>query len=236
MKLFVTDYDNTLYINDDEIKETIKDLKKLKKRDTIIMISTGRALPSIKREITRNNIPFDYVSCADGSIIYDHNFNLVKAYHMNKDIISELDYLKRDLNYEEIQISYLDGYSNLLDLTKTITSLNFVIHIDNYDQNIINKINYLKEKYPEYNYVSYLHDFIYFVCIKKKNVSKAKSISYLSRKLKIKKKDIYVIGDADNDIEMIQEFHGVTLENGTDRIKAASSKIYNKISDYINEI
>ena len=51
MKLFVTDYDNTLYVNDDEIKEAIKDLERIRKKDYKVVKSTGRTIPSIKNGI-----------------------------------------------------------------------------------------------------------------------------------------------------------------------------------------
>ena len=62
------------------------------------------------------------------------------------------------------------------------------------------------------------------------------SIKYLAKLLKIKKKDIYVIGDSDNDYEMIYDFHGSCVINSSDKIKEISKDIYNKISDYIQII
>ncbi len=237
MKLFVTDYDNTLYIDDIEIKKTNKDLKKLQERDTKVVIATGRSLPSIKEEVEKHNIPFDYLSCADGSLIYDNNYNLVKEYKMNNEIIDLLmNYLVKDTILEKIQVSYTHGYENYIDLTKTISSFNLVVHKDNYTKVLDKKYQYLKEKYPNYSFLSYLHDPIYYLCIKKKGVSKSKSIDYLKKKLKIKMKDIHVIGDADNDYEMIKDYHGSCVSNATDNIKAISKNVYNKISDYINII
>ena len=242
MKLFVTDYDNTLYVNDEEIIETIKELNELKKRNVKIMISTGRSLPSIRSEIKKHHIPFDYLSCADGSIIYDQDYNLLKIYPISQKIIKEIKNLTKNINYEELQISYIDGYSNILDLTKQISSINIVVHHKNYTKQLEDKFNNLKINYPNYNYVIYSHYFnninsyLYYMCIKKNKVNKAMSIKYIANKLKISKKDIYVIGDSDNDIEMIKEYNGVCVSNATDLIKNNSQKIYNKISDYIKEI
>ena len=67
MKLFVTDYDNTLYIDEESMKLNIQKLNELKKQDYIIVISTGRSISSIKEKILEYNIPFDYINCADGS-------------------------------------------------------------------------------------------------------------------------------------------------------------------------
>ena len=78
MKLFVTDYDNTLYFDEESMKLNIEKLNALKEKDYIILISTGRSIPSIKEKIKKYDIPFDYVNCADGSLLYDKNFHLIK--------------------------------------------------------------------------------------------------------------------------------------------------------------
>ncbi len=57
MKLLVMDYDGTLFINEDDLKVNISYLKKWKKQNNLIMISTGRSYPSIKNQIDINHIP-----------------------------------------------------------------------------------------------------------------------------------------------------------------------------------
>ena len=91
MKLFVTDYDDTLYTNDVSIKENIKKINELRKNDFIIMIATGRSLPSIKNEVKEKKIPYDYLSCADGSIIYDTADKIVYASYVDREIIKTFE-------------------------------------------------------------------------------------------------------------------------------------------------
>ena len=242
MKLFVTDYDNTLYINDEELKETIKELDRIREKNIKVVISTGRSIRSIKNEVIKHNIPFDYLSCADGSLIYDNNYNLLQGHHMKKDIINELPDLLKNITYEEVQYSYDTGYENYLDLSKDISSVNLVILENCYTKELKKKWEDLKKKYPGYNYLNYKHYFsvkqtyIYYLCIKNKDVSKSKGIEFLSKYLNINDKDIYVIGDSDNDYEMIRDYHGVCVSNATDKIKEVSTKVYEKISDYIKEL
>ena len=242
MKLFVTDYDNTLYINDEEIKDAIKEIKRIRKKDIKFVISTGRSIPSIKKEILKHNIPFDYLSCADGSLIYDNNYNLLEEHHMDKDIIREIPNLIKNITYEEIQYSYDTGYENYLDLSKNISSINLVIFENCYTKELEKKWNNLKKKFSNYNYLVYKHfysvtnSYIYYMCIKNKDVSKSKGIEFLANYLNISKEDIYVIGDSDNDYEMIKDYHGVCVVNSTDKIKSVSNKVYEKISDYIKEL
>ena len=98
MKMFVTDYDETLYLNDVDIKKNIKKLKELQKNNYIIVISTGRSYPSIKNQINNFKIPYDYVSCADGSIVYDNNENIIHLSIMNKEIIPIIQNFYKKVN------------------------------------------------------------------------------------------------------------------------------------------
>lgn len=236
MKLFVTDYDNTLFIDDVSILENIKMIKELQKNNFYVVISTGRSLPSIKEKIREYNIPFDYLTCADGSIIYDKNYEIIKFYEIKKDIINEIINYKNQITHEEIQISYENGYSNLLDLSKKISGINIVIHNSTITDKTNSLFNDLKTKFPSYNYLVYNHEPYSFYCIKQKNVSKAKGIEFLSEYLNIKRENIYVIGDSDNDLEMLIEYNGVCVKNSTEEVLKACKKSYNQVYDFINEI
>ena len=80
MKLFVTDYDGTLYTEESSMKKNISALKKLQKNEFLVIISTGRSYISIKNQIETYNIPYDYVTCADGSITYDKSGKIINIY------------------------------------------------------------------------------------------------------------------------------------------------------------
>ena len=236
MKLFVTDYDNTLFINEESLKENIKKLKELQQNNYYVVISTGRSLPSIKEKIQNYNIPFDYLTCADGSIIYDKNYQLIKFYEIKKDIINEIINFKNNVLYEEMQIAYKNGYSNILDSNKEIAGINIVIHNNNINNKTLNLFNKLKEKYPNYNYLIYNHIPYSYFCVKQKDVSKAMGIKFLKNYLKINDNDIFVIGDSDNDLEMLKEFNGVCVANSTDNVLKLCKRKYNNVSDYINQL
>ena len=161
---------------------------------------------------------------------------------MEKDIIKEIPNLIKNVTYEEIQYSYDTGYENYLDLTRNISSINLVIFEKYLTKELRDKWEDLKKRFPNYNYLNYKNfysvtqSYIYYLCIKNKDVSKSKGIEFLANYLNIDKDDIYVIGDSDNDYEMIYDYHGVCVENATDSIKKISKHIYKKISDYLKEL
>ena len=106
MKLFVTDYDGTLYINDTNFDINKSKLRELHNLGIIIVISTGRSYESIKKQIIEHNIYYDYIHCADGSIIYDKNDNLINFCEMEHEVVNEILSLSKKAKINEIQIIY----------------------------------------------------------------------------------------------------------------------------------
>lgn len=237
MKLFITDYDGTLYIDDSKIKENNKKLKKLQGNDFKIIISTGRSYPSIKNQVDIHNIPYDYLSCADGSIIYDKDGNILKLYCMNADIIKPFQDFYKNLNYEEIQFSYPEGYSNLLhDDNSKLLGINICLSTINYTKEIVNDFLDMSKKYPNYNFLNYMHPNFSYLCIKPRGVTKSSTIKYLMEKLDVINKDVYVIGDSYNDYEMIRDYNGVAMNTSCQEVLDIAKKKYKSVSDYIIDI
>ena len=236
MRLFVTDYDDTLYTGDSSIKNNIKKIKELQKNDFIIMIATGRSYSSIKKQIIEKNIPYDYLSCADGSIIYDKDDKIVYADYMNSEIIEPFEKFYENLNYEEIQFSYPDGYLNFLKETDHLLGINVCLDTRLYNRRIEKQFYKLQKKFPDYNYLAYSHPNYSYLCIKPKGINKSYSISVIQNKFQLNKEDIYVIGDSSNDIEMISDFNGVGMTKSCDEILKIVKDTYNEVSDYIDEI
>ena len=105
--LIVSDYDGTLKIkNQDDV--TIKNIEKLQLLNlkSKLLISTGRLYNSIKNEIEQFNIPFNYISCANGNILFDKNFNVM--YKTNID--SKIDELLKPFYKEILNVELLDEY------------------------------------------------------------------------------------------------------------------------------
>ena len=236
MKLFVTDYDNTLFIDEINLKINKKKLKELHKLGFIINISTGRSFESIKNQVLKYNIYYDYLTCCDGSIIYDNNDKLINFYEMDHYIIDEILKLKDKTKYEEIQLSYPLKYKNEYNRNDKIAGINIVVKEEFLNNDFINEFNNLKRKYPNYGFYIYDHNEYHYFCVKKDNVTKAKGINYLKELLNINEKDIYVIGDSLNDLEMIKKYNGVSIISGCKEIIELSKKSYHHVYEYIDDI
>ena len=199
------------------------------------MISTGRSYPSIKEQINKYHIIYDYVSCGDGSLLYDNKGNIIKYFELNKDIIKDIQTFYQNLNYEEIQFSYQDGYSNILK-ENILLGINIVFSNELLTNDIKKDFLALKKKLHHYDFLIYEQAKYSFLCVKPENISKAFTIDLLCQKLKIKKDDVYVIGDSENDLEMIKKYNGVGMKNAFPKILKVVKKAYNEVSDYIDEI
>lgn len=234
MKLFVTDYDGTLYKDDVSLKENISMLKKLQNNNIKIMISTGRSYPSIKNQVDINNIPYDYLSCADGSILYDHEGKILVMYNMDNTIVKPFQEFYQNLNYEEIQFVYKEGYSNILKNENELLGINVCIKTENYNQDIVNRFLEMNKNFPTHNYLHYMHPNFSYLCIKPKDITKESTIDYLVDNDNFK--NIYVIGDSYNDYEMIKKYNGVCMESSCIDVLEICQKKYLNVSNYIEEL
>lgn len=236
MKLFVTDYDGTLFINDKDIKNNNTMLNKLQKHDFKVIISTGRSYPSIKNQVDIYHIPYDYLSCADGSIIFDKNGNIIKLFLMNQEIIKPFQDFYNKLNYEEIQFVYPEGYSNILKEDSNLLGINICLSTINYTEKIVNDFIKMSKEYFHYNFLNYMHPNYSYLCVKPKGITKSSAIKYLMEMHHIDKNDIYVIGDADNDLEMIRDYEGACMNTSCKEVLKISKKSYKSVHDYIADI
>ena len=236
MKLFVTDYDETLYTTDEEIRENIKKIKKLQENDFLFVIATGRSFPSIKNQTKLFKIPYDYLITSDGSIIYDKDDNIVKMFDIDKESVTLMKNFYGKLNYEEIQFSYKEGYQNIYDEENTLLGINICMSNRIYNEKLEKNFLKLKRKYPKYNFLAYRHTNYSYLCIKPKNVNKSYAINYLKDLYDIKKKEVYVIGDSSNDIEMIHDFKGAAMASSYPDVLRVTKKRFKKVSDYIDSI
>ena len=84
MKLLVSDYDDTLYTSDYSIRLNVEAIKKFRKNGNLFAISTARDFTSIKEEIKKHNIPYDFLSCYNSNAIYDKDDNIIRVKYLIK--------------------------------------------------------------------------------------------------------------------------------------------------------
>lgn len=202
--LIVSDYDGTIK-KDENIEELKKNLKILRSflTDNInIMVSTGRLYKSIRSEVDKFGIPFNYMSCANGNILFDENFQIVFNTNINPKIINDLQPYYSQI----LEIEPLDEYGIITPSNPT----EYLIHLVE-EQEVRKQIVKLLLSSPDVDYCTdgsnryAIHIFALS--------NKIKTIEIVREKLNLSQSEIYTIGDGTNDKEMIKKYNGLIVGN-----------------------
>lgn len=211
--LIVSDYDGTLKKDEnvEELKKNLKILKSFLDDNINIMVSTGRLYKSIRLEADKFEIPFNYMSCANGNILFDEKFQIIYKTNIDSKIINDLQpYYNQILGIEP-----LDEYGIITPNNPT----EYLIHLVE-EQEIRRQIVKLLLSSPDVDYCTEgsnkyaIHIFTLS--------NKTKTIEIVKDKLKLSQSEIYTIGDGINDLDMIKKYNGLIVGNLFDEDKNMS--------------
>lgn len=211
--LIVSDYDGTLKKDEniEELKNNLKILKTFLTDDINIMVSTGRLYKSIRKEADKFGIPFNYMSCANGNILFDENFQIIFKTSINSKTINDLQPYYNQI----LEIEPLNEYGIRTPNNPT----EYLIHLVE-EQEVRRQIVKLLLASPDIDYCTdgsnkyAIHIFTLS--------NKTKTIEIVKDKLKLSQSEIYTIGDGINDIDMIKKYNGLIVGNLFDEDKNLS--------------
>ncbi len=226
--ILASDFDNTLFVKDERIfKENIDAVNRFREKKNIFVIITGRGMANIKNELLKYNISYDYLICENGAMIFDSDDNVIKSTYLNKeDVLTIIDMINKN-NYKYILD---DGYNYIENMDVDITKL---VCIFLYRNTVKNPEKTLSEIINSTNTYSYLSD--NNINIVNKSVNKLESLKYLINIIGIKD-NIYTIGDAVNDISMIEYYQGGIMSRHEKELNQLPNKNYDTLKDYIEEL
>ena len=202
--LIVLDYDGTLKKNEnvEELDKNLTILRSFLTDNINIMISTGRLYRSIRLEVDQFEIPFNYMSCANGNVLFDEKFQIIFKTNIDSKIINDLKpYYNKILGIEP-----LDEYGVITPNNPT----EYLIHLVE-EQEVRRQIVKLLLSSPDVDYCTdgsnkyTIHIFALS--------NKIKTIEIVKEKLKLSESEIYTIGDGTNDIDMIKKYNGLIVGN-----------------------
>ncbi len=225
MKILASDFDNTIYFpdNDELTKDNIESIKKFITKGNIFCVITGRNYTDLKVYLNKYNIPYSYLICEDGAKIFNNMDYCIDTTYLDEEMIDEIKSI-----LDEIKCDYYldDGYNKteyLKDVVKIVVNCK-----DQKEKDRIVKI--IKEKVDIHIYASRTH-----VNIINKIVNKKYALNKLIELEDLKAK-IYVIGDNDNDYEMLESFNGGVIKKHHKVLDGLNKKEYNTLGDYIEEL
>ena len=230
MKMLVSDYDQTFYINDNDIEKNKKAVEQFQNKGNIFVIATGRSYLDFKNKLDLYNFNYDYVILNHGATILDKDNNIFANYSIDSNIIKDI---YEDLNIKESINSFnCSELESRVDFNhQNLTKIN-VKYNSREEAMRINKI--INDKYSNY-VVSYFVN-TNSIEIISNQTNKSNAINILIERLGLSKDDIYTIGDGYSDIDMIKDFNGYAIKDSVEELKQVSIKEYESVSDLINDM
>ncbi len=230
-KLLVSDYDGTLKYTKYNLKINIEAVEKFMAEGNIFAISTGRPFNSIKTEIEKYNIPFNYLGCTDGSLLYDSNYNLIKKHEFRDEEVEVIDAKLVGVNAPFIKDFY--NQRDVLQYYSDIFKLNNKDYIRKNFMSLFEENNDFldTECFKFDNYAEWL-------LLRPKGINKTMTAyDIMEFRGDVSKRDVVTIGDGDNDITMINEFNGYTLWTAKESVRTlCKERIVCSVSDLIGNI
>ena len=224
--MIVSDYDETLYKNVYGLKRNIQAIKKFQKDGNIFVLSTARPYHSIKEEIDKYNIPFDYLSCSDGTQIFSSS-KYITSSPIEKEVIDKvLDVLPESLTPV---FSYNIENNNVLEMYYKVDGT--------FKEEQVLKT--LIENLKEYDNIDVFYEYIWddkVIMIKRCDISKSTSASLIANIENISCNRVFTIGDGLNDVPMIKDFNGFAIRGAKEEVLNECLGIYKTVSDLIYNV
>ena len=199
MKILASDFDDTLFVKDKSVLDkNIKAIREFISNGNIFCIITGRNYSFLKKDLSKYNIPYSYLICCDGAKIFNNMDYCIDTYLISEEKINKCIKILEENNCKY----YLDdGYNETFNKNDCIK----VVGVFS-DKKQAEKIVLQLDKLDVYAYISTEH-----INIVDKSVNKLNSLKTLFNLEQLDLRDLYVIGNEVNDLEMLKYFDGAEV-------------------------
>ena len=226
MRILASDFDNTIYYLDDEEKniKNIEAIKRFVANGNIFCIITGRNYTDLKNLINEYSIPYTYLICEDGAKIFNSVDYCLDTILLDKNDVERIVNVVEENNWDY----YLDdGYSKTYNYSDCVKVVIYCSD-DTKQKEIVKTIN---KEIPVHVYASRSH-----INIINSVVDKEKALKRLFNIEKLDYNSLKVIGDNDNDYEMLKTFDGAVIKEHHQKLDSLQKPEYETLSDYIEEL
>lgn len=227
-KVLISDYDQTFYVNDEDIEVNKKMVQEFRNDGNLFVIATGRSFMDLQKKIKQYNLMYDYTILDHGAIILDEKNNVIFNAYIEPKVIKDI---KEDICLEK-SISYFccSLFESRVEFEhENLTKID-VKYSNKEDAWNINE--YINKKYGEFVNSYFLSSNAIEIISNKTNKSYA--IKYLLEFLGIEdKSNVYTIGDGYSDIDMVKDFDGFRMEDSVPELKECTTKSVKSVSELI---
>ena len=227
MKILGSDFDNTIFFLDDQeqTKRNIDAIRNFIEKGNIFCLITGRSFMDIKNVLIELDLPYNYLVCADGAMIFNKNLECIKLNTLDQEVAIKAIKILKDNGYEP----YIENGYTISDSVIDCIKISAEYCKDKEDAKRVSKI--LNDTLDVYAYASRVH-----VNVNNSKSNKRQAIIDLSNILNISPKEFNVIGDSVNDYEMIETYDGAVVKKYNKVLEKLSPKVYDSVATYIEEL
>lgn len=249
MKIFASDYDGTIKIDNKVSERNLDALKMWKEKGNLFGIVTGRSFESILQEQSVYGYDLDFLICNNGGVIFDQKGELLKSFTIDLEpalqLIDEIrscdcnsfvlnngfQRAKEVVRNDDEDYKY-GKYSSDYSVEKIIMEkkiCQIVISINDNEvgkciaQDINDRYHGIVEAYPNVNCVD----------IVPAGVSKATGLDFIANYFHYVYEDIYTMGDSYNDLPMLTKYQGATLIHTFEDVKKAVKISVEDVAQYL---
>lgn len=246
-KLIAVDMDGTLLNEKKEISNRCQEaIDKLREKGKKIVLATGRPLKGVQRYLEKLNLfdENDYVVAYNGALVQStRNEQIIFDKPLSLDSYKELYEVSRQLDVHihaltDIsvltpknnpftgiessinQIPIIEGPIDDIDSSTMIVKVMFIDEPEKLDAILPSIPQWVKDKYTIVRSAPIFLEFL------DKSVNKGAGVSAIAKQLGIKQDEVICVGDAGNDLAMIQYAGlGVAMGNATEELKSEADYI-----------
>lgn len=230
MKAIFSDFDNTVYFGKDKDYTGLqRAVKAWQDAGNLFVMASGRSGPDLFPSYEVLGIEADGFVCAYGTMLYDKNKKLVSTKSNDNKTLLDFYDIVASYDYNYFAFTSEKGFFRYEDSKARITGLEEMGRLYNgcaglkTEEDADSLTNRIKTEMSDR--LKVVRQSVYFD-FPPAGCGKSEGIYAFARLYGIKTEDIIAVGDWLNDLDMIEEFHGMTVENAHPRIKELASAIY----------
>ncbi|MBQ3307499.1 MAG: HAD family phosphatase [Bacilli bacterium] len=226
MIFVASDFDNTLYLLDDDEQnmKNVKAILKFKFSGNCFCIITGRNFTDVKKLLNEYSVPYDYLICEDGAKIFDKDDFCLETTYLDFKMVQKIVDLLRNRPCSYYLDNGYDKTENIYQCVKVVVECS-----DEKEKKEI--VSYIKSALDVHIYASRYH-----VNIIDSSVNKRVALEKLFQIKNIEESTVSVIGDNDNDYEMIEHFQGSIMRKHHPILDSLHRREFDTLEEYLEEL
>ena len=252
MKIAASDFDGTLYVEGKGVTAAdISSIRRWRAAGNKFGIVTGRGLSFILAGVEPYDIPYDFLVCTNGAVVFDGDGQMLSARRLDSSVLDELMedplvdashyvlffrlqdaliYWRQKGLHPELAhapLREIDSPSprGIVDITQV--SLAFGSRED-----AERAARILQKKFAGRLYVSTNRIYIDIIAA---GVDKSVGLRQLQAHMQWEKHPLLVVGDDTNDLPMLHAFHGYTIQRARPVIQQQAAQVYASVGDMLEQ-